>query len=78
MKRIILLQMMLLFFSFISGQRVGIGTTNPDSSSILEVQQQHSGTVQLLNEYLKDDYEDELSVIKSLEINSNEIILTVF
>ncbi len=29
------------------------------TASIQEVQQQHSGTVELLNKYLKDDYEDE-------------------
>lgn len=44
-----------------------------DIASIKEVQQQHSGTVELLNEYLKDDFEDESNIIKSQEI-SNEVI----
>lgn len=48
-----------------------------DTSSIKEVQQQHSGTVELLNEYLKDDYEDENNSIKSQEINNGEINIVI-
>ncbi len=48
-----------------------------DTSSIKEVQQQHSGTVELLNEYLKDDFEDENNTIKSQEINSEEIEIEI-
>ncbi len=48
-----------------------------DTTSIKEVQQQHSGTVELLNEYLKDDFEDENNSIKSQEINSEEIKIEI-
>ena len=48
-----------------------------DTTSIKEVQQQHSGTVELLNEYLKDDFEDENNSIKSLEINNEEIKIEI-
>jgi hypothetical protein len=48
-----------------------------DTDSINEVQQQHSGTVKLLNEYLKDDYEDETSTIKTEEINNEEIKIEI-
>ncbi|MBB6004619.1 tellurite resistance TerB C-terminal domain-containing protein [Arcicella rosea] len=48
-----------------------------DTDSIKEVQKQHSGTVELLNEYLKDDYEDETITIKSQEINNDEIEIEI-
>jgi hypothetical protein len=48
-----------------------------DTASIKEVQQQHSGTVELLNEYLKDDYEDENNTIKTEEINNEEIKIEI-
>jgi len=48
-----------------------------DTASIKEVQQQHSGTVELLNEYLKDDFEDENNTIKSSEINNEEIKIEI-
>ncbi|EKT4499920.1 hypothetical protein JE954_002375, partial [Flavobacterium psychrophilum] len=48
-----------------------------DAASIREVQQQHSGTVELLNEYLKDDFEDENNSIKSQEINNEEIKIEI-
>ncbi len=48
-----------------------------NTTSIKEVQQQHSGTVELLNEYLKDDFEDENNSIKSLEINNEEIKIEI-
>lgn len=48
-----------------------------DTASIKEVQQQHSGTVELLNEYLKDDYEDENNSIRAEELNKDEIIMEI-
>lgn len=48
-----------------------------DTTSIKEVQQQHSGTVELLNEYLKDEYEDENNTIKTQEINSEEVTIEI-
>ena len=48
-----------------------------NTASIKEVQQQHSGTVELLNEYLKDDFEDENNTIKSQEISSEEIKIEI-
>lgn len=48
-----------------------------DTATIKEVQQQHSGTVELLNEYLKDDFEDENNTIKSQEINNEEIKIEI-
>ncbi len=48
-----------------------------DTTSIKEVQQQHSGTVELLNEYLKDEYEDESNSIKTREINNDEVQIEI-
>lgn len=48
-----------------------------DTASIKDVQQQHSGTVELLNEYLKDDFEDENNSIRSQEINNEEIKIEI-
>ena len=48
-----------------------------DTKSIKEVQQQHSGTVELLNEYLKDDFEDDNNSIKSQEISNEEIKIEI-
>lgn len=48
-----------------------------DIVSIKEVQKQHSGTVELLNEYLKDDFEDESNTIKSHEISNYEIQIEI-
>lgn len=48
-----------------------------DTATIREVQQQHSGTVELLNEYLNDDFEDEENNVKSQEINSEEIKIEI-
>ncbi len=48
-----------------------------DIKSIQEVQQQHSGTVELLNEYLNDEYEDETNTIKSQEINNEELKIEI-
>jgi len=48
-----------------------------NTASIKEVQQQHSGTVELLNEYLKDVFEDENNSIKSQEISNEEIKIEI-
>lgn len=48
-----------------------------DSESIKEVQEQHSETVELLNEYLNDEYEDEHSAIKTQEINTEEVKIEI-
>lgn len=48
-----------------------------DRASIKEVLEQHTETVELLNEYLKDDFEDENSIIKSLEISNEEIQIEI-
>lgn len=48
-----------------------------DTVSIKEVQKQDSGTVELLNEYLKDEYEDENNTIKTQEINSEEVTIEI-
>ena len=48
-----------------------------NTDSIKGVQQQHSGTVELLNEYLKDDFEDENNSIKSQEISNEEIKIEI-
>ena len=48
-----------------------------DTASIKEVQEQHSGTVVLLNEYLKDEYEDESNAIKTHEINNEEVQIEI-
>ena len=42
-----------------------------DTTKIKEVQEQHTGTVELLNEYLKDELEAESTTIKTEEINLN-------
>lgn len=47
-----------------------------DTTSIKEVQQQHSVTVELLNEYLKDEHE-EGSSIKVLETTDEEIMIEI-
>jgi hypothetical protein len=39
--------------------RLNVKKIQLNTASIKEVQKQHSGTVELLNEYLKDDFEDE-------------------
>lgn len=48
-----------------------------DLSAIKEVQEEDHGTVQLLNEYLKDEFEDENTTIKAQEINMEEIKLEI-
>jgi TM2 domain-containing membrane protein YozV len=48
-----------------------------NTASIKEVQKQHSGTVELLNEYLKDDFDDENKAIKSQDIRKEEIQIEI-
>lgn len=48
-----------------------------DRTTIKEVQQLHSGTVELLNEYLRDDFEDDNNTIKAEEISTEEIQLEI-
>lgn len=48
-----------------------------DRKSIKEVQQQHLGTVELLNEYLRDEFEDRNISIQSKEISSEEIKIEI-
>nr|WP_317632951.1 tellurite resistance TerB C-terminal domain-containing protein [uncultured Flavobacterium sp.] len=48
-----------------------------DRTTIKEVQQLHSGTVELLNEYLRDDFEDDNNTIKAEEISTEEIKLEI-
>lgn len=48
-----------------------------DRTTIKDVQQQHAGTVELLNEYLRDEFEDENNSIQSQEINSEEIKIEI-
>lgn len=49
-----------------------------DKHTIEEVKKQHSGTVDLLNEYLQDEYEDENIVITSEEIaNKDEVQINI-
>lgn len=48
-----------------------------DNSVIKEVQEQHSGTVELLNEYLQDEYEGETNTVKSQEISADEIRIEI-
>ena len=48
-----------------------------DLNTIQEVNEKHSGTVELLNEYLKDEYEDEVNSFKTQEINSEEVVIEI-
>jgi hypothetical protein len=48
-----------------------------NTDSIKEVEQQHSGTVELLNEYLKDEYEDDKNSIRTQELNSEEVAIVI-
>jgi len=48
-----------------------------DKTTIKEVQQLHSGTVELLNEYLRDDFEDDHNTIKAEEISTEEIQIEI-
>ena len=48
-----------------------------DKRTIKAVQKQHSGTVELLNEYLSDEFEDENNSIQSQEISGEEIKIEI-
>jgi hypothetical protein len=48
-----------------------------NNATIKETIEQHSVTVDLLNEYLRDDFEDENNTIKSKEISSEEIQIEI-
>ncbi|MDR2287098.1 MAG: hypothetical protein LBE04_06450 [Prevotellaceae bacterium] len=48
-----------------------------NTDSVRKVRQQHSGTVELLNEYLQDEYEDENNTINTREINNDEIEMEI-
>ena len=48
-----------------------------DNAVIKNVQQQHSGTVELLNEFLQDEYEDDTTTIKTSELNDEEIKIEI-
>ena len=48
-----------------------------DNNVIKTVQQQHSGTVELLNEYLQDEYEGDTNMVKSEEINNDEVVIEI-
>lgn len=48
-----------------------------DRTVIKDVQEQHSGTVELLNEYLRDDFEDEINGVQTQEINGKEVIIEI-
>jgi hypothetical protein len=48
-----------------------------DKASIQDVQQQHSGTVELLNEYLNDEYQDDHTTIIAKENNNDEVTIQI-
>jgi hypothetical protein len=48
---------------------------NPDA--VQRVREKHSGTVELLNEYLKDEYADETNTINTEEVNADEVVMQI-
>lgn len=52
-------------------------TIQLDRNAIKTAQQEYSGAVELLNEYLQDEYEDEKSTIKSVEVNVDEVQINI-
>lgn len=48
-----------------------------DREAIKEVNQRHSGTVELLNEYLKDEFEDDENIITTKELNTEELQIEI-
>ncbi len=48
-----------------------------DTSVIKEAEKEHSETVELLSEFLKDDYEDEVTIINATQINHDEVKLNI-
>ncbi|MDI6049003.1 tellurite resistance TerB C-terminal domain-containing protein [Flavobacterium sp. XS2P24] len=49
-----------------------------NTASINEIQKKHSETVEFLNEYLKDDFEEDNNSIKSQQINKEEVHQSTF
>lgn len=48
-----------------------------DPNAIASINQKHTGTVELLNRYLQDDYEDEFNTIKIGEISTEELSIAI-
>ena len=48
-----------------------------DRDAIQQAHEKHSGTVELLNEYLKDEYEDDINAFKIEEISEQEVVLEI-
>ncbi|MEL1245161.1 tellurite resistance TerB C-terminal domain-containing protein [Flavobacterium sp. DGU11] len=48
-----------------------------DRDAIRQVNEKHADTVELLNEYLKDEYEDDTNIFKTEEINDDEIVMAI-
>ena len=48
-----------------------------DAEAIKDVHSQHANTVELLNEYLQDEYEDETTSIKTNELNKEEVEIDI-
>lgn len=48
-----------------------------DSTAVLEARNKHSDTVDLLNEYLEDHFEDEENSLDATEINQDEVQLKI-
>lgn len=48
-----------------------------DVSAIKEVHEKHSDTVELLNEYLQDEYDDGDNLIKTDELNNEEVSIEI-
>jgi hypothetical protein len=49
-----------------------------DKTSIKEVNQKDASAVKILNEYLKDEFEDDFRTFKSQEINNDEIKIEIY
>ena len=49
-----------------------------DTASIKEIEKKHSETVELLNEYLKDDYEEDNNSVQSQGISKEEVPQSAF
>lgn len=50
---------------------------NLDRTAIRRVQEKHSGTVELLNEYLKDEYEDDSNAFKIEQTTAEEMVMEI-
>ena len=48
-----------------------------DLGAIAAISEKHSGTVELLNKYLQDDYEDEFNTIKIQEFSNEELSIAI-